>query len=304
MQTNLDRTGKTAKLADGVCLLVALIWGSGFAASQYALNAGFSPSLIMALRFTVAAVALLPVCVRRLKALKRQDLAQGAVPGVFLFCAFYLQIFGQGLTTVSNAAFLTATNVVMVPFLVWAATKKPPPARIFLLAGTTLVGVGLLTLSFGQGMAFGMGDGIILLCAFGFALHIFYLGKAVAGRDALLITFVQMVTAALLSLLVLALFGRASIARADFSTGLLPVLYLGLFSTCVCYLMQTWAQKYTSPTKVGILLSTEGLFGALFSVLLGFEPLTPQMIAGGLVIFASVALTELPPKGGAEERTD
>lgn len=304
MQTTPERKSGTARLADGVCLLVALIWGSGFAASQYALDAGFSPSLIMALRFSVAAVALLPLCARRLKALKRQDLARGAVAGVFLFGAFYLQIFGQGLTTVSNAAFLTATNVVMVPFLVWAATKKPPPLRIFVLAGTTLVGVGLLTLSFARGVAFGMGDGIILLCAFGFALHIFYLGKAVAGRDALLITFVQMATAALLSLAALALFGRASIARTDFSTGLLSVLYLGLFSTCVCYLMQTWAQKYTSPTKVGILLSTEGLFGALFSVLLGFEALTPQMVVGGLVIFASVVLTELPFKSTAEERTD
>lgn len=295
-----------SRLADAACLLVAVIWGSGFIASQLAIDAGLGSSVIMALRFGIAAVLLLLICVKKLKTIKKKDVLHGAIAGVFLFCAFYLQIYGQARTTVSNSAFLTATNVVMVPFIVWLATRKPPAAKTFVLAGTTLVGIALLTLNFGAGIRFSIGDGITLLCALFFALHIFYLGKAVAGRDALVITFIQISTAAVLSIIVLFVFDRGALAQGDWGKGIPAALYLGLFSTLLCYLLQTWAQKYASPTKTGILLSTEGLFGTLFSVLMGFEKATVPMVVGGLVIFASVVLMELPikphgKKAGADE---
>ncbi len=283
-----------ARLADAACFLVAIIWGSGFIASQLAIEAGLSSAAIMALRFGTAAIVLLLACAKRLKTIQWQDLRQGAIAGAFLFCAFYLQIYGQARTTVSNSAFLTATNVVMVPFIVWAATRKAPPGKTFVLTGTTLAGIALLTLNFGAGFSFSRGDGIILACAFFFALHIFYLGKAVNGRDALAVSFVQLSTAAVLSILALLLFGRNALVRGNWAMGIPAALYLGLFSTLLCYLLQTWAQKYASPTKTGILLSTEGLFGTLFSVLIGYEKLTAPMLAGGLVIFASVLLMELP----------
>lgn len=69
--------------------------------------------------------------------------------------------------------------------------------------------------------------------------------------------------------------------------------YLGLFSTCLCYFLQTLAQKHTTPAKAGVLLSTEGLFGSVFSVALGMEALTVNLVAGGLIILASVTLMEL-----------
>lgn len=285
-----------SRLADTACLLVAVVWGSGFIASQLAIDAGLGPSVIMALRFGIAALVLLLLCAKKLKTIQKSDLLHGGIAGVILFCGFYLQIAGQARTTVSSSAFLTATNVAMVPFIVWVATKKRPAAKTFVLAGTTLLGIALLTLNFTTGLRLSGGDAVVLACAFFFALHIFYLGRAVAGRDARVITFVQIATAAALSVLALLLFGRGALAQADWGRGIPAALYLGLFSTLLCYLLQTWAQKYASPTKTGILLSTEGLFGTLFSVLLGFEKATVPMVVGGLIIFASVVLMELPER--------
>ena len=59
----------------------------------------------------------------------------------------------------------------------------------------------------------------------------------------------------------------------DWRAALLPAVYLGAFSTCLCYLLQTVAQKHTSATRAGLLLSTEGLFGSVFSVALGMNRL-------------------------------
>lgn len=40
-----------SRLADAACILVAVIWGTGFIASEFAILAGMGTSLIMVLRF-------------------------------------------------------------------------------------------------------------------------------------------------------------------------------------------------------------------------------------------------------------
>lgn len=287
---------KAVWMADILCLLVAAIWGSGFIASQAAIDAQMSAPLIMALRFSVAAVVMLLVCLPRLKQIRVEDLKRGGLAGLFLFGAFYTQIVGQQNTTVSHCAFLTATNVVMVPFLVWAVSRRRPQAKTFVLALTTLVGIGVLSIQPGSfEISFHYGDAMTLLCAVLFALHITTLGWAVKGTDVMRINLIQLSTAAIVSVAVFLLTDLESVSQANFASGFPAVLYLGLFSTCLCYFLQTLAQKHTTPSQAGILLSTEGLFGSLFSVLIGLEPLTVNLVAGGLLITASVVLMEVLP---------
>lgn len=288
----------TVWTADLLCLVVAAIWGSGFIASQLAIDANMSAAFIMALRFTLAAVVMLVVCIPRLKNMRPRDLKMGALAGLFLFGAFYTQIVGQQYTTVSHCAFLTATNVVMVPFIVWAVSRHRPPAKTFVLTATTLVGIGLLSITPGSfELSFNFGDVMTLVCALLFAMHITTLGWATKGADVMLINLVQLSTAAVISLAVFLFTDLGAVSRADLSMGLPAVAYLGLFSTCLCYFLQTLAQKYTTPAQAGVLLSTEGLFGSLFSVLLGMEMLTVNLVAGGLIILVSIVLMEVLPIG-------
>lgn len=288
------RKGTSQRLADILCLLVAVIWGTGFVCSQIAIDANMSPALIMAMRFVVGAVFMLVLSAKKLKNLTKGDIVHGGIAGVLLFVAFTAQLSGQERTSVSNTAFLTAINVVIVPFLVWIFTKKKPPAKIFLLAITTLIGIGVLSFG-GSGMfSLNSGDALVLLCAVFYAMHIFYTGRAVEKRDAMLVNLVQMVVAAILSVAMLLIFDRGAVLRADFGAGFAAVLYLGVFSSGLSFFMQSYAQKYTSQSRAGILLSTEGLFGSLFAVLLGMEPLTLSLTIGGLIIFASLVLLEAP----------
>lgn len=280
--------------ADMLCLVVAVIWGTGFIASEWAIQARMSSALILAGRFSVGALLMLPVCRKNLRSIDKTDLKRGGLAGVFLFIAFYTQIAGQALTSVSHCAFLTATNMVLVPFFVWMFSRKRPSAKVFILAALALAGIGVLTFDAGEAFQIGTGDGLVLVCAVFFALHIFYLGKAVEGRNPMVITLIQLGTAAVLSIATLLLFERDAIFQADLASGVKSVVYLGVFSTCICYLLQTTAQKYTSQSRAGILLATEGLFGALFSVIMGFEPFTVPLVLGGLLIMLAVILLEAP----------
>lgn len=287
-----QKKGKSL-LADLSLIIVALIWGSGFIATQYAIDSQMSASMIMALRFSIASLAMVVFFFKSILALTKSDIFRGLPAGILLFLAFFAQTIGLKYTTPSNNAFITSTNVIMVPFITWILLRKAPRLKSFILATVCLQGILLLTWSPGKGIVFNKGDLLTLLCAFLFACHISYLDVASKKVDVRRLTFIQMFTAAILSILTLMVLDPASVHQADFSNGLFPVLYLGLFSTCLCFLIQTAAQKKTTSTKAALFLSTECLFGSFLSVLLGLEPLTGSMILGGSIIMTAIVLSEI-----------
>lgn len=135
------------------------------------------------------------------------------------------------------------------------------------------------------------GDTITLMGAIAFAFHTVSLGVFARKINSRVLTFLQIATAAVLSLIVFIVADRDLSAFAS-TKGLLAVLYLAIFSTCIAYFIQTLCQQYASPSKTSIIISTESLFGTTLSVLLGFELFTYNLIIGGLAIFLSVIIIE------------
>ena len=281
-------------LAIAMLLLVTLIWGSGFIATEYAIESGLPTAWILLIRFLVGAAMIGIGFFPRIKASPRPTIRRGLGAGVILFAAFFAQTAGQRQTAVSNAAFLTATYVVMIPFLLWLFTKKRPPVRVFLLCLMTMAGVMLLTISGDLRPTFGGGDALVLLCALLFALHITCLGLFCAGDDPVQTAFWQLFAAALCGGAML-IISPTPLTGAQLRVGILPTLYLGVFSTGVCYFLQTWAQTKLSASEAGIILSAEGMFGTGFSLLLGLEPFRWPMALGGVLITLSVCLAEARP---------
>ncbi|MGI5883743.1 MAG: DMT family transporter [Candidatus Spyradocola sp.] len=284
---------KKNALADLGLLLVAVIWGAGFSATQYAIDAGLTSATILLLRFLVAALILGAVCWKQVVTVTGREWAYGALSGFFLFVAFFLQTEAQSRTTPSNCAFLTTTNVVMVPFLIWVVTRRRPEAKNLILPFLAVAGIFVLGYTPGQGISFAVGDLLSLACAFFFACHIASLEFTAKHVEARKLTFIQMATAAGLSLLYFLIVDRSPVDGGTLRAGILPVLYLGAFSTCLCFFLQTAAQKHASASKAAIFLSMEGMFGSLFSVLLGLEPLRWTLVFGGSLLFACAVLTEL-----------
>ncbi len=282
-------------LATVLLFVVAIVWGSGFIVSQMALDANASPQLVIMGRFFVATVAMGLVFFKRIKAdIKKSDILPSLLTGVFLFLGFIVQIFGLQYTTPANNAFLTAANVVMVPFIWWALVKKAPPTRIFIASVICLAGIGILSLKL-DGMTFSLGDMLTLLCAFLFACQIVATGYFAQRISPVVLVFLQFLTATILGALVVVATG-VEITPMFTTNGLLSIVYLGIFSTCVCYLLQTISQRHVSSSKAAIIMGTEALFGSLFSVIMGYDALTVNMMLGGGVIMVALILTEYNPK--------
>ncbi len=280
--------------ADLSILLTAVLWGTGFPGMYYALQSGLSPTFILLIRFSVASVILFLLLYRRILLMKRRDLIRGIITGVFLFIAFYAQTIGLQSTTPSNNAFITATYVIQVPFMSWILFRKRPHRKFFILPFLTFIGVVVLTYTPGTGFSFSLGDTFTLVCSVFFALHLAYLDRVSKISDVLILTFVQLATAAVLCLFVfLAIDGSVPGTLILWPQALGWTIYLALFCTLIAYFLQTQAQKYTTSTKAAIFLSSESLFGALFSVVAGIEPFTVFLVLGGGLILTSIILSEV-----------
>lgn len=282
-------------LAIAGLIAVTIIWGGGFVASDMALES-LRPFQIMTIRFLLASVLMGLISIRGLRGITFQELRAGMLMGTALFAGFAFQIVGLQYTTPSKNAFLTALNVVMVPFIAFVILKKRIGAKSIAGAVMAIVGVGLLSLE--RNLSLGLGDALTLVCAAGFAFQIFFTSEFVKKYRAVVLNFIQMLTAEVLSFISLFLFGETRFSVTI--KGGLSVLYLGVVSTTICYLLQTASQKYVDETKAAIILSMESVFGTLFSILILHERVTLRMVLGSIIILTAVIISNLAETKGKE----
>ena len=280
-------------LAIGALILVTVIWGGGFVASDIALES-MKPFQIMMVRFLLASVLMGVISRGQQKSEEKLKDRAGAIKagilmGVTLFMGFAFQIIGLQYTTPSKNAFLTALNVVIVPFIAFVILKKKIGAKGIIGAVMSVFGVALLSLN--GNFTVSLGDGLTLFCAVGFAFQIFFTSEFVKKYPASVLNTVQMFTAFVLSAISLMIFGENDFHVT--TQGWLSVLYLGVVSTTICYLLQTACQKYIDETKAAIILSMESVFGTIFSILILHEVVTVRMVIGCAVILAAVIISNM-----------
>ncbi|PKL03397.1 MAG: EamA/RhaT family transporter [Synergistetes bacterium HGW-Synergistetes-2] len=278
-------------LADISLVFVALFWGIGFVAMKDALDT-FPTFWLLTLRFGSAALLMGILFRRRLAAITKEDIRAGAIIGVFLFLGFATQTLGLNYTTPGKQAFLTATYVVIVPFLSWGLRRIFPGALSFFASFICLVGMGMLTLQEGV-LSIGKGDTLTLVCAFFFACQLIAIEYFAAKKDPMILTLLQILMVCLLSLPAALVFETWPGFQGG--SGLWSIAYTVVFCTIFAFAVQNTAQKFTPSTHTAILLSLESVFGALSGIYFLGEVFTPRMAAGCALIFVAVLLTEAGP---------
>lgn len=278
-------------------LTVAIIWGSGFVASELAVGS-FTAFQVLGLRFILSAILLALFSIRQLQKLDRRTLFSGIILGSILYVAFLFQTLGITYTTPSKNAFLTSVNVIIVPFIGWLLYRRPIDRYGTAGAFMAVVGVGLISFNFD--LSVNIGDLLTLLCALSFAFHIFFTDDFLRrGAEPVALTVLQLSTAGVLgggvALLTTAQqFGEVKGGTTALAS-LLAIVYLAFFSTTLAFLLQTLGQKATTATRAAVIMATEAVFGTLFSAWLLHEHLTLRAIMGSAFVFAAIIVAELKP---------
>lgn len=274
--------------ADIALLSVTLFWGSTFILSKLAL-AEISLVSYLAVRLSMAAVFMILFSLKYIKSLDRHLLRAGSIMGVFLFLSYFFQMWGIKYTTASNAGFITGLNVVLVPVFSFLFFKDRP--RLASLIGVGIATFGLFLLTGGNLSRLNIGDFLVLICSITVTFHVIYTGKFAPKYNVYLLTAVQLIVTALLSLVML-IIDRDPLP--DMNTNVILVLiYLALFGTVYTFLMQTAMQRFTTATRTALIFSMEPVFAALFAFIIVGESLGLIGWIGGILILFAMLVAEL-----------
>lgn len=268
--------------------LTAMLWGTTFAIGKIATEA-FSPSFIIALRFSVASIALIIVAAPLYKMLNKQYWIDGIWMGITLFLSYILQVAGLAMdTSPGKSAFLCTTYCVMVPFMHWFATKKKPQVLHILCVFLCLFGIGILSLRGGLGMS--AGDILTVLSGVPCAVNIVISSIVCQNKNPLLLTTIELGVVAVLAW-VCVLFTNTFPAEFPLNT-VGGIVYLGLIATALCLFLQSYGLKYAEASIGGMILSLESVFGVLFSIVIYHEKITIRMAVGFVLIFVAIVFSQ------------
>jgi len=275
---------RDSKVFSSVALMaVAAIWGAAFLSMKGTLER-LDVNSFLAWRFLIATLLLILIRPSILKKINLNFFKKGVVLGLFLSSGYIFQTFGLTLTTVSNTGFITGLYVVLTPVIAAVILRKNITLVEWFAVLVATIGLALLSLN---GLKFGLGEFLVLISAFFFALHIIGLGEWSKGLDPYALTVLQLGTCAVVTFL--ASFKSGFKAPPD-SGVWWSIIYTAVFATALAFIVQTWAQSFIAPSTVGVILAAEVVFAAGLGIWFLSEPVTLRIALGGLLVLASMYL--------------
>ncbi len=285
---------KTVSLfASAGLVLTAAIWGFAFVVVKDSLDY-IGAVYMIAIRYSMAALVMGLIFIKKWRMMDVRYIRHGLLTGIFLFTAYTTQTIGCDYTTAGKNAFLTTVYVILIPLISWALYKKRPGWYVFVAAILSLTGIGLLALGTGDTAGLNLGDALTLVCGLFYALHIIWTARYnEQGDDPLFLTLLQFVVCAVFGWVLAPIYdGAFPVAAVQSPRVIGSMLYLGLFSTMLCFSLQNIGLKYVQSSLASLFLSFESVFGVLFSTLFLHEHLTVRMLVGCVLIFVAVVLAE------------
>lgn len=277
-------------------VLTAALWGFAFVVVKDSLDF-VGPTWMVAIRFSIAAVCFGLIFIKRFKNVNKNVFIHGCFLGVLLFLGYLTQTIGCKFTTAGKNAFLTTFYVILVPLIGWPVFKKRPGWYVWAAAVVALAGIGLLALD-GEKAWYIMnrGDALTLICGIFFALHIIAGSFFVKKEDVILLTFFQFAASGILGFMLAPfLDGNFDASLVKNSSVVVSMLYLGIFSSMVCFVLQNVGLKYVPSALASLFLSLESVFGVLSSCIFLGERLSLKMLVGCSLIFSAIVLAEVIP---------
>ena len=281
-------------------LLCTFIWGTTFIAQDTGME-NIGPYVFNSVRFFVGFIALIPFylflekknTIKIITKNKKRFLILSFSIGVFLFFASVFQQVALLYTDVANAAFFTIFYVPMVPIIVFFLFKKKIhwsvwPSVVFCVIG------GYFLTNF-QDTTVRLGDTLVIICALFWSLHIIFIGIIIEEFNApILIGLIQTFVVSVCSLIPGLIFEEFILV--DILSQKIQILYAGVLSGGIAFVLQIYAQKNIQPAPSAIIFSLEGVFATAAAWIILSQILNFNNILGCTFILIGVLISQLVPE--------
>ena len=271
----------------GIAVMVAVIWGLAFVASRIALDE-FSPSLMTALRFAIAALPCLFV--------RKPDVSWPlliAISMTLFLGQFLAQAYGiaHGVPVGLSSVIVQSQALFTIAFAVIAFREWPTPMQGL---GIGIATIGLLMICGTVGYDFSVAAfAVLMICPVSFAIGNLLLRRAQRVPMFDLFAWLCLTAAIPLLALTLAVDGPrpTEYALVHMSlTGLVCMLALGGISTSIAYwLWGRLLRDYTAAQVVPFALLVPFVGSAASSIVFG-ERFGPLRLAGMVTVIGGIAV--------------
>ena len=279
----------------------SLIWGTAFVAQDMGMDY-IGPYTFSAVRLLLGFFTLLPFFfIFEFKKVKETKLGFEKIFIYLFFLGFFLaggNIFQQVsllYTDVANSAVFTVLYVVIVPIIAYFLFSKKihnsvwPSVLMCLVGGLFLSELGNLRVRFG--------DSLVVVGAFFWAFHIVFISKflKIFNYPITIATF-QCLSASLISFIPAFSFEFISLKLISMETT--ELIYAGVLSSGIAFMLQVFGQQNLSPAPVAIIFSLEGVFGSIAAWIVLDQYLNEFKIFGIIIILSAVIFSQLAPMYG------
>jgi len=287
------------KLISLICAIsCSFIWGTAFIAQDMGMDY-IGPFSFVTGRMFLGFIALVPFFfIFEFKKVMKDRLSLKII-FIYLFFLGFLLFGGNALqqysllyTDVANSAIFTIFYVLIVPVLSYYLFSKKihwsvwPAVLVCMIGGFLLTELNNITVR--------LGDTLVLLGAFFWAFHIVFISKflkifnypmTIAMGQCLLGSLIAFVPSIAIE----------NISLANLLMEKEELLYAGVLSSGIAFLLQIYSQQNLSPAPVAIIFSLEGVFAAIFGWVLLSQFLSGMKIFGIILILSAVIFSQLSP---------
>jgi len=279
-------------------ILTSLLWGSAFVAQDMGMDF-IGPHTFNVGRFLIGFLTLLPFFLFfELKKIKKKKINTKKVFSYLILLGFILGV-GQALqqisliyTDVANTGVFTVMYVLIVPFISYFIFSRKIHWSVW--PAVSFCVIGGLFLSELRNISVRYGDTLGVLSAFCWAFHIIYISKTIKFFNfPITIAMSQCLVAFLFTVLPMVIYENPSLV--NISKDSYEILYVGVFSSGLAFLLQTYTLQNLSPAPAAIVFSLEGVFAAIFAWLILDQFLNEIKILGILLILFAVIFSQIIP---------
>jgi len=280
-------------------IVCTFIWGTTFIAQDTGMD-NIGPFTFNSVRFFVGFLTVAPfVFLFEKKRVNNQiknktnQFFKLIIPvGVFLFLACIFQQVSLLYTDVANSAFFTIFYVPMVPLIVCFLFSERlhwsiwPSVLACVIGGYFLSDISDATVRFG--------DGLVLIGALFWALHIIYVGKIIDQFNLpFFIALIQNLIVAALSFILVITFEEINFSKIKLET--IEILYAGILSGGAAFALQLFGQRNIPAAPAAIVMSLEGVVAAIAAWLILNQILDLNNMIGCTLILGGILLSQLAP---------
>ena len=287
------------KIFSLICAIsCSFIWGTGFVAQDMGMDF-IGPYTFTSGRMFLGFLALLPFFfIFEGKKVQKSNLDLKKILAYLLFLGFLL--FGGNVlqqisllyTDVANSAVFTIFYVLIVPIVSYFLFSKKIHWSIWPAVLACLTG-GLF-LSELNNLSVRYGDILVIIGSFFWAFHIIFISKFLKIFNfPITIAMSQCLFGAMFSFIPAIIYENISVTNVLMETN--ELLYAGVLSSGIAYLLQAYGQQNLSPAPVAIILSLEGVFAGIFAWIILDQHLNEFKIFGIILILCAVIFSQLSP---------